>query len=96
MSLKLCSDCHETKPLEDFYLGGHRTPNRRCKACQIAKKDIARKAPGDHGFSRLAQDFCLGIKTERTADNGRNVERYRILQRARSARTEDQGQAVPQ
>jgi hypothetical protein len=96
MSLKLCSDCHETKPLEDFYLGGHRTPNRRCKACQISKKDIARKAPGDHGFSRIAQDFCLGIKTEGTAHDGRDVGRYSLLRRLRSARAENQGEAVPQ
>ena len=39
----ICSDCHEEKPLSEYYLNVSGSPQRRCKACNVAKKEAWRQ-----------------------------------------------------
>jgi hypothetical protein len=56
MEVKIsCKECHEDKPITDYYLINAKTPYKKCKVCTLIEKKAKYKPKGT-GFKTLPED----------------------------------------
>lgn len=75
MTDQTCRTCQKVKPIDQFHLSRHKTPETLCKACKQVAQTEKRRANRDEYNAKQREKYAAGVRYGRQSPDEINARR---------------------